>query len=121
MSSFQQKLRPKRIHKIVCRKNWNFRFANIKQSFNAASEEDLAAKSRSPSLHHAASEAEDRGRNKFKSTSPTKRGSFSSDYPSSGSERAPSKEDKNRLNAAMTAAGSGRGVMAPEAGSLVRI
>ena len=86
----------------TARKNWNFRFANIKQSF-AASEEDIAAKSRSPSLHHVASEAEERGRNKFKSISPTKRGSFSTEYSSPSSERAQSKEDKNKLNAAMTA------------------
>ena len=96
----------------TARKNWNFRFANIKHSFNAASEEDIATKSRSPSLHRPVNETEERGRNKFKSISPTKRSSFSSstefsDRTTPASERAQSKEDKNKLNAAMTASSKG--------------
>lgn len=96
----------------TARKNWNFRFSNIKHSFNAASEEDIACKSRSPSIHHPINETEERGRNKFKSISPTKRSSFSSltELPgrtTPASERAQSKEDKNKLNAAMTASSKG--------------
>ena len=109
----------------TARKNWNFRFANIKHSFNAASEEDLASKSRSPSLHHL--EPEDRGRNKFKSISPTKRMPIAAqEYLgriTPASERAQSKEDKNKLNAAMTASSKGyaseTGTLAPLPSSIV--
>ena len=57
----------------TARKNWNSRFSNIKNSFSAASEEELnILKSRSPSINRSAAEPppqadpNERGRSKVK-------------------------------------------------------
>lgn len=77
----------------TARRSWTSRFSNIKHSFNAASEEDLQGypNSRSPSMYRQPSTDPDLDRSRSLIKSPNH------------IERPQSKEDKNKLNAAMTA------------------
>ena len=101
----------------TARKNWNLRFANIKNSFNAASEEDLLSKSRSPSVpknqqDSGSEETQLRGRSKNRDLpilAPTQSQSLPPQPTAMVARRTPierpqSKEDKNKQNSLAAAA-----------------
>ena len=85
----------------TARKSWNSRFSNIKHSFNAASEEELSNKSRSPSVH-TQDTMQDRSRSLSKdpSRSPLMvRGGNGNDHIVSNAQSKEQKEKENSLKA----------------------